>query len=107
MDTTDKKLLKIQLYNQCNGGKVITWTELLKIMADTFGRDRDAVFQGMNELIDEGKIVLPKPDTYCFPETTQRIETRQQNTAEITRTEFDKLTHMAKAECCNNGGRII
>jgi hypothetical protein len=107
MDTADKKTLKIQLYNQFNGGKVITWTELLKIMADTFGRDRDSVFQGMNELIDEGKIVLPKADTYCFPETMQRIEARQQNTTGITRAEFDKLTHREKAEYCNNGGRII
>lgn len=110
-------LLQIQLYNQFQGDAVITWGDLLKTMSGTFNRSRDEVFAGMNELIDSGRIVMPKTDTYCLPGTLAKIKRREQeeqawkkaypDSKKITRAEFDKLNPRAQMDFCTNGGRIV
>ena len=109
-------LLLTQLYNQFQNGKVIAWDDLLKTMATIYGRDRDQVFEGMNALIDNGKIVLPKPDTYCLPATLAKMKKQEQEDQAwkrqypdgktITRAEFDKLNPQEKMDLVSNGLRI-
>ena len=109
-------LLITQLYNQFQNGKVIAWADLLKIMASVYGRSRDEVFEGMNRLIDEGKIVLPKVDTYCLPGTLEKLKKAEQEVAEwkrlypdgkeMTRADFDKMNPAEKMQFATSGGRI-
>ena len=55
-----EQLLQNQLLNQFSNGAVITWDDLLQKMSSAHGRSRDEVFAAMNELIDEGRIAMPK-----------------------------------------------
>jgi aryl-phospho-beta-D-glucosidase BglC (GH1 family) len=112
MDAKEKNLLELQLYNQFQNDKVIAWTDLLKTMANTFGRSRDEVYEGMNSLIDAGKIVLPKEETYCYPgvwERKQRSEATEKalNQTTITRAELDKLHPFEKTKFFKKGGRVV
>jgi hypothetical protein len=110
-------LLKMELYNLFQGDKVLTWENLLKTMSETFNRDRDQVFAGMNELINSGHIVLPCKDTYCLPGTLAKIqkekaenETRKRlfpDAKEMTREKFDGMTPQEKMDFASSGGRIV
>jgi hypothetical protein len=109
-------LLELQLYNLFQGGKIITWDDLLKTMSGTYGRNRDEVYDGMNQLIDSGKIVLPSVDTYCLPDTLAKIQKKEQENQAwekafpdgktMIRADFDKMNPEEKMEFCNIGGRI-
>ena len=109
MTEDQKHLLKIQLYNQFQNDRVIGWVELLKIMAETHGADRDTVFAGMNELIDEGKIAVLRKDTYCFPEVVKKLEAQAwqpKPTSTMARDNFDRLSDQDKMDFCNARGVI-
>jgi len=98
--------LGIELYNQFQGDKVIGWVDLLKIMGNTFGRSRDEVFNAMEEMIVNGKIVVQKEGFYCLPATLEKLQRKEQGGKEMKRSEFDRLSHSERAEYVNSGGRI-
>ena len=70
-----KHLTQIQLYNTFGRtpDQAITWKELLKRMEAEFGLNRDQVLEGMNELIDDGRIIVYKPDVYCLPRAVKKL----------------------------------
>jgi hypothetical protein len=113
-------LLKMELYNLFQGDKVLTWENLLKTMSGTFSRNRDEVFEGMTQLINDGRlIVTPNGNThiYCRPGTLAKIQKekaenlewkrRFPDAKEMTRERFDQMTPQEKMEFSVNDGRIV
>ena len=113
---TEDRTTQLEIYNQFQKGQVITWEELLRIMATSYARSRDEVFSGMNQLINDGLIVLPKPDVYCTPATLAKMKKQEQddqawkrefpNSKTISRADFDRLDPQEKMDFATNGGRI-
>jgi len=110
------KNLECQLLNQFQNGEVVTWADLLKNMADAYGRNRDEVFNGMNSLIDRGKIVMPETDVYCTPPTLKRVKEKQAKeeaykqdfpNGKMTRKEYDRLHPYKQAEFIRGGGKVV
>jgi hypothetical protein len=104
----------IQLYNLIQNRSVITWDELLKVMGSIFDRNRDEIFEGMNKLINDGKIVLPQPDVYCLPSTLKKLKKAEEeewkrrypNGQKMSREQFDQMTPQQKVDFVNSGGLI-
>lgn len=109
-------LLLTQLFNVVAREQVITWDSLVKTMTDTYGRTRDETYAGMTELINEGKVVVPKDSVYCLPGTFKKIQKQEQenkawerafpNGKKLSRNEFDQLTPQEKMDFAINGGQI-
>ena len=116
MENSRETEIGIELYNVVSRQQLITWNDLLRTMADIYNRDRDQVFEGMNNLINEGKIVLPKPDTYCLPGTLEKLKKAEEaekawkkaypDSKILSRADFDKLDPAEKMQFATSGGRI-
>jgi len=103
-----EQLLQNQLLNQFSHGAVITWDDLLRTMSSKYGRDRDAVFNGMNTLIDAGKIAMPKEgETYCLPATYAMLQQKEQDGKKMKRAVFDALSYADRAAHINAGGTVV
>ena len=113
---TEERTVQLELYNQFQKGQVIKWDDLLRIMATNYGRSRDEVYEGMNQLIDQGLIVLPRTDTYCLPDTLKKMQKEEQeneawkrqypNAKQMSRADFDRMNPQEKMDFATNGGRI-
>jgi len=77
-------------------------------MSSAHGRSRDQVFEGMNELIDAGRICMPKEgETYCLPATFEALKKREMGGKKMKRSDFDRLSYAERNEHINNGGTVI
>jgi len=113
---TEDRTVQLECYNQFQKGRVIKWDDLLKIMATNYGRSRDEVLSAMNQLIDQGLIVLPKVDVYCLPDTLKKMQKEEQeneawkrqypNAKTMSRSDFDKMNPQEKMDFAVNGGKI-
>ncbi len=108
-----ENLLRLQLTNFfLNNKRVVSWNELLENMGATFGRTRDEVFAGMNELIDSGEIVMPEADNYCLPDTLKKLKSNEAKRAlsfgakEMTRSVFDMLPYGDRSSFIKSGGVV-
>jgi len=102
-----EKLLETQLLNQFQNDAVLSWNDLLQNMSSAHGRSRDEVFNGMNTLIDAGKIALPKDDVYCLPGTLVKLQQKEQDSKKMKRSDFDKLSYADRSAHINAGGSVI
>jgi hypothetical protein len=109
-----ENLLRLQLTNFFvnSGDRILGWNELLESMSATFGRTRDEVYEGMNQLIDSGEIVVPKKDTYCTPATLARLKKEEAKRAlpigakEMSRSDFELLSFVDRSKFIKSGGVV-
>ena len=100
--------LQAQLLSEFRIGQVVGWDDLLKTMSSKYGRSRDEVFNGMNTLIDSGKIAMPKKaETYCLPATYAMLQQKEQDGKKMKRSDFNKLSYADRSAHIKNGGSVI
>ena len=117
MDENEKHLLEIEAYNLFNGGKFLSWSEVLQNMSAKFNRDRDQVYETMNKLIDEKKIEVCASEMYAHPgiwakkQEKEEREAAQQwidaNAKTLSRKEYDLLNPKEQSDFCQDGGQIV
>jgi len=102
------QLLQEQLLSEFKIGQVVGWDELLKSMSSKYRRDRDSVYEGMNFLIDAGKIAMPKKgESYCLPGTLSLLQQKEQDGKKMKRAAFDALSYAEKNAHIAAGGTVV
>jgi hypothetical protein len=81
------------------------------------GHTESEIFDGMNRLINAGKIEVPEDGHYCHvgvyekqKEAEGREAARRQfsmNVSEMKRSSFDLLPPAERRDFCKRGGRVI